>query len=97
MVTDRRLPVSQLNRLLLPTFGRPTITTWGMGMGARKDMETTRKVTLGVLGVVAMAAGVLLVRTQKQPRPKDEPAELVQAGETVPGILSLERIRELGI
>ena len=28
-----RLPASQLKRLDLPTFGRPTMTTWGTGMG----------------------------------------------------------------
>ncbi len=70
------------------------------GSQARTDMEkkSGSMTTLSLLGVAAMAAGVLLMRTQKQPRPKDEPMdELVQAGETVPGLLSLDRLRELGI
>ena len=62
------------------------------------DKKSRSMTTLGLLGAAAMAAGVLLLRTQKQPRPKDEPMEqLVQAGETVPGLVSLDRLRELGI
>ena len=54
-----------------------------------------RTLTYSLLGAAALAAGVLLVRQQKQvegERPKSVPA-----GETVPAVISLERLRELGI
>ena len=54
-----------------------------------------RKVTLGILGVAAAMASLLLIRQTKPVTPK-EVAE-VPAGEAVPGSISLERLRELGI
>jgi hypothetical protein len=54
-----------------------------------------KKLTLGLLGAVAVATTVLLVRQQKEVDGKD--ARLVPAGETKPAELSLERIRELGL
>ena len=54
-----------------------------------------RKVTMGILGAAAAVASLLLIRQQKQIEPK-EVAE-VAPGETVPGAISLERLRELGI
>ena len=54
-----------------------------------------RKVTLGILGVAAAMASVLLMRQTKQITPKE--AAEVPAGEAVPGSISLERLRELGI
>lgn len=54
-----------------------------------------RKVTLGLLGVVAALAGILLIRQQKLDQPRV--AIDVPAGERSPGTLTLERVRELGI
>ena len=54
-----------------------------------------RKVTLGILGAAVAVASLLLIRQTKQITPKE--AVDVQAGETVPGSISLERLRELGI
>lgn len=51
--------------------------------------------TLGMLGAAAVMASLLLIRQQKEIEPK-EVAE-VAPGETVPGAISLERLRELGI
>jgi hypothetical protein len=79
---------------------RASASEWeGMGPGEREDMETNiRKVTtFSLVGAAVMAVGVLLVRTQKLPRPKDDLLDSMQAGETVPGTVSLERLRELGI
>ncbi len=54
-----------------------------------------RKVTYSLLGAAALAAGLLLIRQQKQ-------EDLKVAGELAPGEagpseISLERLRELGI
>ncbi len=54
-----------------------------------------RKVTLGILGATAAVASLLLIRQTKQVTPKE--AVRVPAGESVPGSVSLERLRELGI
>ena len=54
-----------------------------------------RKVTLGLLGVAAALAGILLIRQQKLDQPRE--AIDVPAGERSPGTLTLERVRELGI
>jgi hypothetical protein len=54
-----------------------------------------RTLTYSILGAAAVAAGMLLVRQQKQV--EDERPKLVPAGETVPAVISLERLRELGI
>ena len=52
-------------------------------------------ITLGLLGAVAIAAGVLLVRQQRAP---ERPANLdtVPAGERQPAEISLEKLRALG-
>ena len=55
-----------------------------------------KKLTLGLLGALAMATTVLLVRQQKEVE-SGKDARLVPAGETWPAELSLERIRELGL
>jgi len=55
-----------------------------------------KKLTLGLLGAVAVATTVLLVRQQKEVEGGKE-ARLVPAGETTPAELSLQRIRELGL
>jgi len=54
-----------------------------------------RTLTYSLLGAAALAAGLLLVRQQKLV--EDERPKVVPAGETVPAIISLERLRELGI
>lgn len=54
-----------------------------------------RTLTFSLLGAAALAAGVLLMRQQKPV--EDESPRLVPAGETVPAVISLERLRELGI
>jgi len=54
-----------------------------------------RKVTLGILGAAAAVASLLVIRQTKQITPKE--AADVPAGETVPGNISLDRLRELGI
>ncbi len=54
-----------------------------------------RKVTLGLLGAAAAVASILLIRQQKLDQPKE--AIDVPAGESTPGTLTLERVRELGI
>ena len=54
-----------------------------------------RKVTLGILGAAAAVASLLVIRQTKQVTPKE--VVDVQAGETVPGSISLERLREFGI
>lgn len=51
--------------------------------------------TIGLLSAVALTTTILLVRQQKEVAPKD--ARLVPAGESQPTMLSLERIRELGL
>ena len=52
-----------------------------------------RKLTLGMMGAAALAAGLLLMRQQKQSQPKEEIAEVEDAS----GTLKLERMRELGL
>ena len=52
-----------------------------------------RKLTLGIVGAAAVAAGLLLVRQQKQSQPKEAIAEAESASAT----LKLERMRELGL
>ncbi len=54
-----------------------------------------RTLTFSLIGAAALAAGVLLVRQQKLV--EDERPKVVPAGETVPAVISLERLRELGI
>ena len=56
--------------------------------------ETTiRKFTLGLVGAVALVAGLLLMRQQKQTQPK----ELAAEAESAVGAITLERMRELGL
>ncbi len=55
------------------------------------EEATIRKLTLGLVGAAAVAAGLLLMRQQKQTQPKEAVAE--SASRTLP----LERMRELGL
>lgn len=66
--------------------------------GSARPLKTLggliRTFTVSLLGVAALAAGLMLLRQQKQvesPRLKEVPA-----GESVPSQISLERLRELG-
>ena len=52
-----------------------------------------RKLTLGIVGAAAVAAGLLLMRQQKLSQPKEAIAEAESASKT----LKLERMRELGL
>ena len=60
----------------------------------RTSQEATiRKFTLGLVGVAAVAAGLLLMRQQKQTQPKEAVAE----AESASGTITLDRMRELGL
>ena len=67
-------------------------------MGGRVTERTgegsIRKFTYSLLGAAALAAGLLLIRQQKQDA--TVAAELAP-GESVPSEISLKRLRELGI
>lgn len=54
-----------------------------------------RTLTVSLLGAAAVAASLVLLRQQKQPEPPRQP-RVTPAGETVPGTISLERLRESG-
>lgn len=54
-----------------------------------------RTITYSLLGAAAVAAGVLLLRQQKVG--EDNRPKVVPAGESVPAVLQLDRLRELGI
>jgi hypothetical protein len=56
-------------------------------------MDMFRRMTFGFLGMAAVAASLLLIRSQRD----DEEVAFVPPGETVPGEIQLERLRELGI
>lgn len=53
-----------------------------------------RKMTLGVVGVAAFAASLVLLRSHKT---EPEEAQKVPPGESVPGEIQLDKLRELGI
>lgn len=55
-----------------------------------------KRMSLGFLSAFAVAASVLLIRGQKAPESRQAQAD-VPAGESVPGQISLEKLRELGI
>ena len=62
-----------------------------------EERSELRKFTAGFLGMLAVAASLIVLR---QPRPTAQSDSVdgtpVPAGERVPGQISLERIRELG-
>ena len=69
-------------------------------MARNPSKETTiRKLTLGLVGAVALVAGLLLMRQQKQTQPKEALAEAESAsfGAITSGTTTLERMRELGL
>ncbi len=53
-----------------------------------------RTLALSLLGVAALTAGVLLFRSSRDPYESER--QLVPPGESVPGRIALERLRELG-
>ncbi len=72
----------------------------GIGKGPKtREEETIRKVTLGLVGAAAVAAGLLLMRQQKQTQPKETlvEAESASSGAITSGATMLERMRELGL
>ena len=75
----------------------PTARIMQAGIEREKHPRETemRTLTYSLLGAAAIAAGVLLVRQQKQV--EEERPKQVPAGETVPAVISLEKLRELGI
>jgi hypothetical protein len=63
-------------------------------MTTQNEITRIRSFTVGLLGAAALAAGLLLVRQQKEP--ETERPSSVPAGETQPATISLDRIRALG-
>jgi hypothetical protein len=56
------------------------------------------RLTVGLLGAAAVAAGLLLIRQHRAPStPEATPDDAVPAGETRPVTLSLERLRAGGL
>jgi hypothetical protein len=55
---------------------------------------SVRTLTVSLLGAAAIAASLVLLRQQKPELPRQP--RVTPAGETVPGTISLERLRELG-
>ncbi len=53
------------------------------------------KLTLGVLGAVAIAAGLVLVRQQRVPQAPTR-QDAIPAGETAPAEITPEKLRALG-
>lgn len=53
-----------------------------------------RTITVSLIGAAALAAGIFLLKQQMDVGPGAEPAP---AGESVPGSIVLERLREAGI
>ena len=68
---------------------------WAAESPERTGEGSIRKVAYSLLGAAALAAGLLLIRQQKQEDLKV--AGELAPGESVPSEISLERLRELGI
>lgn len=58
---------------------------------------TIRTLAVSIVSAAAVAAGLLLIRGTRQDEIPQGAENVVPAGETVPGTLSLDRVRELGI
>jgi hypothetical protein len=54
-----------------------------------------KRITMGFLGAVAVAAGVVLLRGQREEA--TQLTEEIPPGETMPGQIQPDRLRELGI
>jgi hypothetical protein len=59
--------------------------------------ETIRKFTISLIGAAAVAASILLVRQQKQITPQESADGLTPGEATQAQVLSLDRLRELGL
>ena len=81
--------VSSLARMLQMTKGMNT---------GRNAGGAIRKITVSLIGAAALAAGLVLLR---QGNARAEPVEAaideVPPGESVPGKIRLDKLRELGI
>lgn len=53
-----------------------------------------RKLAMGLVGVAAVAASLVVLRSHKT---ESDDAKSVPPGESVPGEIQLEKLRELGI
>lgn len=53
-----------------------------------------RRVTAGVLGAVAVAASMVMIRSSKET--VDPTQSMIPAGESVPAVIHPDRLRELG-
>ena len=56
-----------------------------------------RKISVSLLGTAALAAGLILLRGNSQPESEAVTVDEVPPGETVPGQIRLDKLRELGI
>lgn len=56
-----------------------------------------RTFAVSIMSAAAVAAGLLLIKGQRHEDVEQSLDNVVPAGETVPGTISLERLRELGI
>ena len=54
-----------------------------------------KRLTMGLLGAVAVAASVILIRSQKEE--PEHSTEAIPAGESVPSQIHPDKLRELGI
>ena len=55
-----------------------------------------KKLTAGILGAMAVAASIIVLRSPRIAQADEIEARTVPAGEKVPGQISLDRLRELG-
>ena len=66
-------------------------------MSRAKKEGTIRTLAVSLVSAAAVAAGLLLIRQQRNQDVETNLDSVVPAGETLPGAISLERVRELGI
>jgi hypothetical protein len=55
-----------------------------------------KKLTAGILGAMAVAASIVVLRSPRPAQANEIDQRTVPAGEKVPGQISLDRLRELG-
>lgn len=65
-------------------------------MSENNKEGTIRTLAVSLMSAAAVAAGFILIRQQRVEVSAGS-ENVVPAGETVPGAISLERVRELGI
>ena len=74
----------------------------GKGMSEVVGMDhnaggTIRKFTVSLIGAAALAAGLVLLRQGTNRGSQRATLEDIPPGETIPGKIELDRLRELGI